>query len=131
MALCHTGSPLAARDPATREQRSEICDPRTANKLSSSLSMLTRFLALVAAAPEARALIDAATVEITTRAALRTRSETLAAELTAAGVREGDAVAIQLPNSAGFVAAFLAILKLRAIAVPIDRDAPESEVGMI
>src|SRR5205807_4176207 len=45
--------------------------------------------------------------------------------------REGDAVAIQLPNSAGFVAAFLAILQLRAIAVPIDRDAPESEVGTI
>src|SRR5947208_2640069 len=93
--------------------------------------MLTRFLALVAAAPEAPALIDASTGEFTTRAGLRARGEALAAELTATGVREGDAVAIQLPNSAEFVAAFLAVLQLRTLAVPIDRDAPESEVGTI
>jgi acyl-CoA synthetase (AMP-forming)/AMP-acid ligase II len=93
--------------------------------------MLTRFLALVAAAPDAPALLDAATGKITSRAGLQARGEALAAELATAGVREGDAVAIQLPNSAEFVAAFLAILQLRALAVPIDRDAPESEVGTI
>src|SRR5258708_1402209 len=93
--------------------------------------MVNRFLGLASAAPEASALIDAATGEITTRARLRARGEAVAAELTAAGVREGDAVAIQLPNSAEFVAAFLAILQLQAVAVPIDRDAPESEVGTI
>ncbi len=93
--------------------------------------MLTRFLALAAAAPEASALVDASSGKVTTRAALLARGRAIAAELAGAGVREGDAVAIQLPNSAEFVAALLAALELRLLAVPIDRDAPEGEVGAI
>ena len=93
--------------------------------------MLSRLLSLVSAKPEAPALIDAATGDVTTRAALLARGQTLAAELAAAGIQEGDAVAIQLPNSPDFVAAFLAVLQLRLVAVPIDRDARESEVGAI
>jgi long-chain acyl-CoA synthetase len=93
--------------------------------------MLQRFLSLVAANPDAAALIDAASGNITTRGALRARGEALAGRLAAAGLREGDAMAIQLPNSPDFVAAFLAALQLRLVAVPIDRDALESEVGAI
>src|SRR6266446_414049 len=93
--------------------------------------MLSRFLSLVSAEPEAPALIDAATGAVTTRAALLAMGQTLAARLTAADIREGDAVAIQLPNSPDFVAAFLAVLQLRLVAVPIDRDARESEVAAI
>jgi len=93
--------------------------------------MLSRLFSLVSAEPEAPALIDAATGDVTTRAALLARGQTLAAELAAAGIQEGDAVAIQLPNSPDFVAAFLAVLQLRLVAVPIDRDARESEVGAI
>jgi long-chain acyl-CoA synthetase len=90
--------------------------------------MLSRFLSLVSAEPEATALIDAATGAVTTRAALLARGQTLAAQLAAAGIQEGDPVAIQLPNSPDFVAAFLAVLQLRLVAVPLDRDARESEV---
>jgi acyl-CoA synthetase (AMP-forming)/AMP-acid ligase II len=93
--------------------------------------MLPRFLSLAAAEPDAVALIDAASGTVTTRAGLRAGSQALAAQLSAAGLCEGDAVAIQLPNSADFVAAFLAALQLRLVAVPIDRDAPEGEVGAI
>lgn len=93
--------------------------------------MLQRFSLLVEAAPKSAALIDAPTGIITTRAALLTRANALAAELAAAGMREGDAVAIQLPNSLDFVAAFVAALQLRLVAVPIDRDAPETEVASI
>lgn len=93
--------------------------------------MLQRFLSLVQEDPRAAALLDAATGAATSRAALLARGEALAAQLSTAGIREGDAVAIQLPNSADFVAAFLAALKLRLVAVPIDRDAREAEVASI
>src|SRR5437763_15995287 len=78
----------------------------------SLLSMVPRFVALVAAAPDAPALIDSSSGVVTTRGTLRAHGQALAARLEAAGVREGDAVAIQLPNSAEFVAAFLAALQL-------------------
>lgn len=93
--------------------------------------MLQRFLSLVEAAPNATALVDAPAGIVTTRAALLARANDLADELTANGMREGDAVAIQLPNSVDFVAAFVAALQLRLVAVPIDRDAPETEVAAI
>lgn len=93
--------------------------------------MLDRFLAIAAAEPEATALIDAASGEATSRAALLARAEALAARLREAQLAAGDLVAIRLPNSADFVASFLAVLKLRLVAVPIDRDAPENEVATI
>jgi long-chain acyl-CoA synthetase len=97
--------------------------------------MLQRFLSLTSAAPHAPALIDAAggaaggvTVS---RAEVLARAEALAGELAGAGLREGDALAIQLPNSPELVAAFLAVVMLRLVAVPIDRDAPVNEVASI
>jgi acyl-CoA synthetase (AMP-forming)/AMP-acid ligase II len=93
--------------------------------------MLQRFLSLAAAGPDFPALIDADTGHVTTRAALLARAEELAAHLAAAGLAEGELVAIQLPNSIDFVAAFLAVLMLRLVAVPIDRDANDTEVGAI
>ncbi|HYR29690.1 MAG TPA: class I adenylate-forming enzyme family protein, partial [Thermoanaerobaculia bacterium] len=93
--------------------------------------MFQRFLSLVEAASNAPALIDASTGIPVTRGALLDRAFGLANDLAANGMREGDAVAIQLPNSIDFVAAFLAALKLQLIAVPIDRDAPEHEVAAI
>ncbi|HEV7920896.1 MAG TPA: class I adenylate-forming enzyme family protein [Thermoanaerobaculia bacterium] len=93
--------------------------------------MLQRFLDLASAGPDFPALIDADSGHVTTRAALRVRAEELAAQLAGAGLAAGELVAIQLPNSVDFVAAFLAVLMLRLIAVPIDRDAPSTEVGAI
>ena len=93
--------------------------------------MLERFLALAAAAPDAVALIDGETGGVTTRAQLADCIDELAARFTGAGFRENDVVAIQLPNSPDFIAAFGAILKQRLVAILIDRDATETEVGKI
>jgi long-chain acyl-CoA synthetase len=91
--------------------------------------MLERFLTLAAAAPDAAALIsDDATI---TRAQLLGAARAVGDRFAAAGLRAGDLVAVQLPNSAAFVAAFLAALERKLVMVPIDRDATETEVGAI
>jgi long-chain acyl-CoA synthetase len=91
--------------------------------------MLERFLALTAAAPEAVAVIDGETGAVTSRAQLASRIEDFAARF--GGFSEGDVVAIQLPNSVDFIAAFGAVLKRRLVAILIDRDATEAEVGNV
>jgi long-chain acyl-CoA synthetase len=88
--------------------------------------MFERFVSLAAAAPGVPAIIEAATGEVVTRAELLARANELAAD-----VREGRLVTVQLPNSAEFVALILAILKKRAVAVLVDRDASEAEVARI
>jgi long-chain acyl-CoA synthetase len=93
--------------------------------------VLERYLTLAATRPDAAALIDSATGEVTTRAALLDRAEEIAARFESAGLRDGDVVAVRLPNSVDFVAAFLAALKLRLVFAPIDRDAHDSEVAAI
>jgi long-chain acyl-CoA synthetase len=93
--------------------------------------VLDRFRSLAGAAPRAIALIDGTSGALTTREALMARATEIATRLEAAGLREGDLYALQLPNSVDFVATFLAALKLRLIVVPIDRDAPGSEVDAI
>jgi long-chain acyl-CoA synthetase len=93
--------------------------------------MFQRFASLVHAAPGAAALIDGATGAVTTRAMLLSRAEDIAADLAASGVRARDAFAIQLPNSAEFVALFLAAVKLDLVVFLIDRDANGNEVAAI
>lgn len=93
--------------------------------------MIETFLSLTGAAPEATALIDGATGAITTRGGLLARTGELGEQLQAAGLREGDLFALQLPNSTDFVATVLAALRLGLVVVPIDRDAPVSEVASI
>jgi long-chain acyl-CoA synthetase len=93
--------------------------------------MFQRFLSLAGNDPRAVALVDAASGHRTTRADLVARANQLSDEFTAAGLVETDALAIQLPNSVDFVAAFLAAAKIGLIVVPIDRDATESEVANI
>lgn len=93
--------------------------------------MIHRFLTLAREAPAAPALIDGPTGTVTTRAALRDRADELAGRLEEAGLRARDAVAIQLPNSVDFVAAFLAAAKLDLVVFPIDRDATPTEVASI
>lgn len=93
--------------------------------------MLQRFLALTADEPAAPALIEGTTGAVVTRAGLLAQARELAERLAAAGLVEGDLVAVQLPNSVEFVAAFIAALMLRLVFVPIDRDAPETEVASI
>jgi acyl-CoA synthetase (AMP-forming)/AMP-acid ligase II len=100
-----------------------------ASILPAPLAMLERFLALAAAAPDVVALIDGKSGEVTTRQQLAARIDTLAAQL--GDFREGDVVAIQLPNSVDLIAAFGAVLKRKLVAILIDRDATESEVGNV
>lgn len=88
--------------------------------------MFERFLALAAASPGSPAVIDATTGETVTRAELLARADQLAVD-----VHPGQLVAVQLPNSAEFVSLFLAILKKRAVAILIDRDASDAEVARI
>jgi long-chain acyl-CoA synthetase len=88
--------------------------------------MLERFLALTAAAPEAVAIIDGETGKVTSRAQLASRIDELSAQFS--DVCEGDVVAIQLPNSVDFIAAFGAVLKKKLVAILIDRDATDAEV---
>lgn len=91
--------------------------------------MHQQFERLAAAAPDAPALVsDDATV---TRAQLLGAARAMGQRFAAAGLREGDLLAVQLPNSAGFVAAFMAALERKLVMVPIDRDATETEVGAI
>jgi long-chain acyl-CoA synthetase len=93
--------------------------------------MFDRFVSLVLAAPGAPALIDAESGTVTTRQALFVRANELAAQLAEAGLRARDVVAIRLPNSVDFVAAFLAACRLDLVVAPIDRDAKETEVATI
>lgn len=93
--------------------------------------MYERFRLLVEAEPHAPALIDGSTGAITSRSALLSRASAMASQMKGAGFAAGDLVALQLPNSPDFVAAFVAALQLDLAIVPIDRDAPEVEVATI
>lgn len=93
--------------------------------------MFQRFVALAEAAPDRPALIAGATGAVITRGELRRRSGEVGAELQAAGLSGGDLVAVQLPNSADFIATWLAAVERGLVFVPIDRDAPETEVAQI
>jgi long-chain acyl-CoA synthetase len=93
--------------------------------------MHRQFLSSAEKAPTAAALIDGATGLVTSRNALLARAVSIAEELTARGIGDGDLVALQLTNSVEFVAAWLAVSKIGAVAVPVDRDAPETEVAKI
>jgi long-chain acyl-CoA synthetase len=93
--------------------------------------MLERFQKLVAADPGAAAVIEGDTGVVVSRAELLARAEGIAAELSTAGLTAGEGLAIQLPNSTELIATILAALKLGLVIVPIDRDAPDTEVGAI
>jgi len=91
--------------------------------------MLESFLALVAAAPEAVALIDGETGVVTSRTQLAGRIDEMAARFD--GFAANDIVAIQLPNSVDFIAAFGTVLKKKLVAILIDRDATDTEVANV
>jgi long-chain acyl-CoA synthetase len=91
--------------------------------------MFRQFEALTESKSGAPAVIDGASGLVTTRAGLLARARELSSELSRVSVANGDVIAVQLPNSADFAAALLACLDLRLVFAPIDRDAPEIEVG--
>ena len=92
-------------------------------------SFVDSFASLASADPDAIALIDGPSGEVTTREALLHRAQELEHWLTGKGMKAGDLIALLLPNSVDFIASFLAALSLRCTIVPLDRDARESEVA--
>lgn len=93
--------------------------------------MLEHFLALAAASPDSVAVVDGSSGDITSRGELSARIDETASRFEDIGFRANDVIAIQLPNSVDFIAAFGAILKKKLVAILIDRDATETEVGNI
>lgn len=93
-------------------------------------SIYETYRALATRQPQRVAVVDASG-NTTSRLELLQRADHISQLLTSLGVAPADRVALQLPNSVDFIAAFLAILKSGATLIPIDRDAKESEVSTI
>ncbi|QIG96627.1 MULTISPECIES: class I adenylate-forming enzyme family protein [unclassified Bradyrhizobium] len=64
-----------------------------------------------------------------TYAALTRRTASIAANLTKAGLRDGDRIAIYLPNGVDWIEACFAALRAGAVVVPISYDAAEGEIS--
>lgn len=94
--------------------RHSICDLLTDRARTSSDDEFLRF--------EGRSLTFAAVEDETSR---------LAWALTEAGVAQGDAVAIMLPNGFEFPLAWLALAKLGAIVVPVNVRYRASDLGFV
>jgi long-chain acyl-CoA synthetase len=62
-------------------------------------------------------------------AQLASRTASIAANLAKSGVREGDRIAIYLPNGVDWIEACFAGLRAGAVLVPISFDAAEVEIG--
>src|SRR6185503_2456595 len=86
-------------------------------------AMLDRFLKLVERDPHAAAVIEDG--RVVARAELLERAHEIASRL------PREPLALQLPNSAEFVATFLAALQLDLVVIPIDRDAAAAEVAAV
>ncbi|WP_454631020.1 class I adenylate-forming enzyme family protein [Bradyrhizobium cenepequi] len=64
-----------------------------------------------------------------TYAELAGRTASIAANLTKAGLRDGDKIAIYLPNGVDWIEACFAALRAGAVVVPISYDAVEGEIS--
>ena len=64
-----------------------------------------------------------------TYADLAGRTASIAANLTKAGLRDGDKIAIYLPNGVDWIEACFAALRAGAVVVPISYDAAEGEIS--
>jgi acyl-CoA synthetase (AMP-forming)/AMP-acid ligase II len=80
-----------------------------------------------AARPEKVAYWDA-TRSVTYRQ-LAHRTAAIATSLTKMGVREGDKIALLLPNGVDWIEACFACLRAGAVVVPISHDAAEGEIA--
>jgi 4-coumarate--CoA ligase len=96
------------------------------------LSLAPHVLALLPtdAAPDAPALVDAATGEAVSRAGLRRLVSALAAGLLRRhGLRAGDVVLVALPNSVAFPVAFLAVLAAGGVATTMNPYSAPAEIA--
>lgn len=84
----------------------------------------TRFERAARHDPDRPAVIEVATGETMSFRDIDQAANALAHVLSAQGLRSGDVVALHLPRSAAYVTALLAVLKLGAAFLPLDRDLP-------
>jgi long-chain acyl-CoA synthetase len=107
--------------------------PALSSQPTATPTLLTAWQSLVATAPDARALIEAATGETHTRASLQHRATTLASALhpslvTLHSSPRPRGVAFSRLNGPDWLAAFLALLQLGGIPIPLDpSESPESQ----
>lgn len=88
----------------------------------------TRFRRQAALTPDRVALVDGE--DRWTYAQLAGHADRISAWLVAQGVERGDVVALRLPKSAGFVAAYIGILQARAAYLPLSGE-PEHRVQAV
>ncbi|HET7712479.1 MAG TPA: AMP-binding protein, partial [Thermoanaerobaculia bacterium] len=93
--------------------------------------MYQSFNELVSERGDALAVLESHGGHGTSRRELLVKADEIADQLAERGVGRQDILAIQLPNSAAFVAGVLASFKLGAVLLPIDRDAPPAEVEAV
>ena len=90
--------------------------------------MLTGLLARNAATRPTKTAIVQAERRISYQE-LHNRTGGLASRLRSAGVGQGDSVAIVLPNGPEFVFAFFAVMRLKAVAMPVNPTYTTGELG--
>lgn len=96
--------------------------------LSSTRTLDEALSAAVTAAGSAALVADRRRA---TLAELDVAARRLAGRLAAAGVADGDAVALLLPNGVDYVQAFLAVVRLGGVVVPLDPDLPPEELARV
>jgi long-chain acyl-CoA synthetase len=99
---------------------------RSAPPHSAPSALLQSWQALVDADPQAAAVIEASSGRVFSRQDIEEFAETLLNSLVARGEFSGRRIAFAFPNSARWIASFLAILRAGGTAVPLDAAEPAS-----
>lgn len=117
-----TGQAIAALDMLGPEERARLSSLGAADTAlpDAPPCIATRFESAAAAHPAAVAVVDAAgSVDF---GRLDRRANALAARLVAAGIGEGQIVALHLPRGVAFVVALLAVWKAGGAVLPLDPE---------
>ncbi len=124
-AAAEPGRPLGELALLTAAEQRQLADWGTGGGLLAGAGGLTLYGMVAAQAerrPDAVALV--AGEEVRTYAVLARQARSLARRLAELGVAAEEPVAVQLPRSAGLVAALLGILEAGAVYQPLDPEQP-------
>lgn len=123
-------TPLGALDMLAPDETAELLarGRPLAPLTGGSPCIAARFETMAAGAPEALAVLDAASGAALSYAALDGAANALAARLTEAGIGTEDIVALHLPRGTEFVVGLLGVMKAGAAVLPLD---PEQSAGYL
>jgi len=121
--------PTSSFDILSVEERALLLRPGPALDLPDNATIPALFSEWVANQPHAPAVI-CDDVELS-YAALAERSNTLAYQLTAKGVEKGDTIAVLLQRSEHLAVAFLGIMTIGAVYLPLDPGYPAERLTMM